>query len=71
MGAEQGWIGEPQQTVQWHDSHYSRMADRIAREQQDDHPVALQTAFRLPLTSPTAAIRNDEEVDVYRPLDSV
>ena len=37
MSSEQGWIGEPQQTVQWHDSHYSRMADRIAQEQQDDH----------------------------------
>jgi uncharacterized protein with PIN domain len=32
MSAEQGWIGEPQQKVQWHESHYSRMADRIARE---------------------------------------
>jgi hypothetical protein len=38
MSAEQGWIGEPQQTVQWHDSHYSRMADRISQEQQDHHP---------------------------------
>jgi len=35
---DQGWIGEPQQQVQWRDSHYSRMADRIAQEQQDDHP---------------------------------
>jgi hypothetical protein len=38
MSSEQGWIGEPQQPVQWHDSHYSRMADRIAKEQHDHHP---------------------------------
>jgi len=34
MSAEQGWIAEPQPVAQWHDSHFSRMADRIA--QQDD-----------------------------------
>jgi hypothetical protein len=30
---EQGWIGDPQPVVEWRDSHYSRMADRIAAEQ--------------------------------------
>lgn len=35
MSAERGWISEPvkdRQPSEWHDSHYSRMADRIARE---------------------------------------
>jgi hypothetical protein len=30
MSAERGWIAEPQPARQWHDSHYSREADRIA-----------------------------------------
>jgi hypothetical protein len=30
MSAERGWIVEPQPARQWHDSHYSREADRIA-----------------------------------------
>lgn len=63
MSAEQGWIGEPQPTLQWHDSHYSRMADRIAEAQQDDQSVALQTIFRLPLTSPADAILDGEHFD--------
>ena len=29
MSAERGWIGDPQPERQWHDSHYSREADRI------------------------------------------
>jgi hypothetical protein len=29
MSAERGWIGEPQPQTQWHDSHYSRQADKI------------------------------------------
>ena len=33
MRAERGWIGEPQPARQWHDSHYSREADRIAARQ--------------------------------------
>ena len=32
MSAEKGWIGEPQPVEKWHDSHYSRTADRIAAE---------------------------------------
>src|SRR6476619_6239094 len=29
MSAERGWISEPQQETIWHESHYSREADRI------------------------------------------
>jgi hypothetical protein len=29
MSAERGWIGDPQPSVEWRDSHYSRQADRI------------------------------------------
>jgi len=29
MSAERGWIGDPQPSVEWHDSHYSRQADRV------------------------------------------
>ena len=30
MSAERGWIGDPQPSVEWRDSHYSRQADREA-----------------------------------------
>jgi hypothetical protein len=42
MSAEEGWIAEPQRPVEWQDSHYSRMADRIERaaQQQTDLPAA-------------------------------
>jgi hypothetical protein len=36
MSAERGWIGEPQPARQWHDSHYSREADRIAQSWLED-----------------------------------
>jgi hypothetical protein len=43
MSAERGRIGEPQPARQWHDSHYSREADRIparqAREMRDMEEV--------------------------------
>ena len=29
MSAERGWIGDPQPSVEWRDSHYSRQADRV------------------------------------------
>lgn len=29
MSAERGWIGDPQPSAEWRDSHYSRQADRI------------------------------------------
>jgi hypothetical protein len=29
MSAERGWIGDPQPSVEWRDSHYSRQADRM------------------------------------------
>lgn len=29
MSAERGWIGDPQPSKEWHDSHYSREADRL------------------------------------------
>ena len=29
MSAERGWIGDPQPSVEWRDSHYSRQADRL------------------------------------------
>jgi hypothetical protein len=35
MSAERGWIGEPQPARQWHDSHYSREADRIAARDRE------------------------------------
>jgi hypothetical protein len=28
MSADRGWIGDPQPSVEWRDSHYSRQADR-------------------------------------------
>jgi hypothetical protein len=31
MSAERGWIGDPQPPKEWHDSHYSRQADRLRR----------------------------------------
>jgi hypothetical protein len=42
MSAERGWIGEPQPEVEWHDSHYSRMADRL------DRKVAVESAHASP-----------------------
>jgi hypothetical protein len=30
MNAERGWIASPQPKVEWHQSHYSREAERIA-----------------------------------------
>jgi hypothetical protein len=39
MGAERGWIAEPQPARQWHDSHYSREADRIAARDRGTAPV--------------------------------
>jgi hypothetical protein len=30
MSAERGWIGDPQPSLEWRDSHYSRQADREA-----------------------------------------
>jgi hypothetical protein len=36
MGAEQGWIGERQPSQEWHDSHYSREADRVNAEENRD-----------------------------------
>jgi hypothetical protein len=35
MSAERGWIAEPQPARQWHDSHYSREADRIAARDRE------------------------------------
>jgi hypothetical protein len=29
MSADRGWIGDPQPSVEWRDSHYSRQADRL------------------------------------------
>ena len=29
MSAERGWIGDPQPSVEWRESHYSRQADRL------------------------------------------
>jgi hypothetical protein len=29
MSAERGGIGDPQPSVEWRDSHYSRQADRV------------------------------------------
>jgi hypothetical protein len=35
MSAEKGWIGEPQPAAEWHDSHYSRMGDKIAARDRE------------------------------------
>ena len=38
MSAERGWIVEPKATdlyMDWCDSHYSRMGDKIAQEQRE------------------------------------
>jgi len=43
MSAERGWIGEPQPARQWHDSHYSRQADRIAASAQE--PAGLNRRY--------------------------
>jgi hypothetical protein len=48
MSAERGWIGEPQPTREWHASHYSRIADKIASRgsrASDDHHRSLQRAI--------------------------
>jgi hypothetical protein len=29
MSAGRGWISDPQPAVDWHESHYSRQADRL------------------------------------------
>jgi hypothetical protein len=39
VSAERGWIGDPQPARQWHDSHYSREADRIAARDRGKTPV--------------------------------
>jgi hypothetical protein len=39
MSAERGWIAGPQLARQWHDSHYSREADRIAARDRGTVPV--------------------------------
>jgi hypothetical protein len=51
MSAECGWIGEVPPVVPWRDSHYSRIADRIANvrldQQRRDERAALSTSARL------------------------
>jgi hypothetical protein len=42
MSAERGWIGEPQPARKWHESHYSRMADRIAARDRGEGPSRRQ-----------------------------
>jgi hypothetical protein len=39
VSAERGWIAEPQPAREWHDSHYSREADRIAARDRGTVPV--------------------------------
>jgi hypothetical protein len=34
VSARQGWIFDPQPPKEWHDSHYSRQADKIRREDE-------------------------------------
>jgi hypothetical protein len=32
VGAERGWIGDPQPAVEWHESHYSRALHKLTEE---------------------------------------
>jgi len=34
MSVEHGWIGDPQPTVEWRDSHYSRILQKLIEEIQ-------------------------------------
>jgi len=34
MSAERGWIGDPQPSVEWRDSHYSRTLQKLIGEIQ-------------------------------------
>jgi hypothetical protein len=34
VGAERGWIGDPQPPVEWRDSHYSRVLQKLTEEIQ-------------------------------------
>jgi hypothetical protein len=60
MSAERGWIGDPQPSVEWRDSHYSRMADRLNAAQHHALPgdqlavlnILRQAAGLEPLFSP-------------------
>jgi hypothetical protein len=36
VGAERGWIGDPQPPVEWRDSHYSRTLQKLTEEIQAD-----------------------------------
>jgi hypothetical protein len=40
MNAERGWIASPQPKVEWHQSHYSREAERIAARYAAGRPGA-------------------------------
>jgi hypothetical protein len=44
LSTERGWIGGPQPAREWHESHYSRMADRIAARQAREIRDAEQEA---------------------------
>ena len=41
MSAERGWIGDPQPSVEWHDSHYSRMAEKVAQKAEEEQKRAI------------------------------
>jgi hypothetical protein len=45
MSAERGWIGDPQPSVEWRDSHYSREADRIAARDERRRRLQEQEAL--------------------------
>ena len=49
MSADRGWIGDPQPSVQWCESHYSRQADRVNAEYHvlpADDPLAALNVLR-------------------------
>jgi hypothetical protein len=46
MGAERGWIGDPQPPMEWHDSHYSRTLTRMIEETQAE-PVEKKCRYCL------------------------
>jgi hypothetical protein len=63
MSAERGWIGDPQPSVEWRDSHYSRQADRINTQPdplRGEGGRDAELARRIPLRFPVPVHSRDE-----------
>ena len=66
MNAERGWIGDPQPSVEWRDSHYSRQADRYSR--QADRLNTARQCHVLPADDPRRALNILREAVGLDPL---